>query len=374
MKCPCIHLFIVLISIASSVHADEMSLPLSGYFHPGRAMPVRWRTTQSGELEVSSDGIASRADSSNAAWGILPCIVIDPNTRALRWTGPSQSAGEITNLHPLSDSDFLVGNTLPASTGPAAIFPDRHAVPIHLDPVDLQSPPMAWESLDALVMTSSDWEKLPLAIQNNLVAEGITIAIEGEKPGNPFPWKRADRFWIAATNIPMPPIISADADAPLDGVIIGRSDSFRHRIVLLGAMYCLIACGIAMWRSRWMPMAFVALTAGAGALLAIDNSHQSPIFQKAKTVRLEGEIPLQETWVYQVSHRPVGFRLPVEGVVQPIFSDESEIGQMNLTLRCGSSGEPISMDGFLPVDVPLAVMIRRLASDQIFTKLDGSSH
>jgi len=374
MKCPRIHLFIILISIASPVHADDLTLPLAGYFHPSRAMPVRWFSTQSGELEVSSDGISSRVDSSNATSGILPCIVIDPNTRALHWIGPSASAGEMTNLHPLSDSDFLVGNTLPANAGLAAIFPDRRVVPIHLEPGDLQSPPMAWESLDALLITSSDWEKLPGEIQNDLVAEGITIAIDGEKPANPFPWKRAGRFWVAAANIPMPPIISADADAPLGGQVIGRSDSFRYHIVLLGAIYCLVSCGVALWRSRWMPFAFVALTAGAGTLLAIDNSHQSPIFQKSRTVRLEGEIPLQETWVYQISHRPVEFRLPVAGVVQPVFSDESEIAQMKLTLRCSEDGEPISIDGFLPADIPLAVMTRRLAPDQTFTKLAGSSH
>ena len=371
MKCGCIQLFIILISIANPACADELSLPLAGYFHPGRAMPIRWRGTQSGELKISSDGIATRATSSG---GVFPTIIINPDTRELHWTSPSESTGEITYLHPLSDSDFLIGNTLPASVSLAAIFPDHHLVWVHLDPGDLQSPPLAWESLDALVIASSDWEKLPQEIQNDLVAEGVTIAIDGEKPANPFPWIRADRFWIAATNIPMPPIISADADAPLDGQIIGRSDAFRYRIVLLGAIYCLVACGVALWRSRWMLLAFVILTAAAGALLAIDNSHQSPIFQKSRTVRLESEIPLEETWVYQVSHRPVEFRLPVTGVVQPVFSDESEIQQMKLTLRCGDNGEPISIDGFLPADVPLAVMTRRLAPDQTFTKLAGSSH
>lgn len=233
---------------------------------------------------------------------------------------------------------------------------------IHLDAENLQSPAMAWETLDAMLLTTEEWQKLSPATRGQLFAEGIILAVRDvRKPDGQLPWRRSDPWWIASSDLKLPAMIDGDAYRPTDGWTSGRSEAFRRRIFLFGAIYCLLAGGACLWRSRWMPAGFVAMSIIAGAAFAIDNVHQSPIFQRSGTILLKGEMTVEDDWVYQVSHRPAEFRVSVGGFVCPIFSDESQVELAKLKLACDGDGEPVAIEGHLPADEPLALVARQVA-------------
>ena len=360
--------FVAIFSVFSQTCADDVSLPLGGYFHPGRAMPVKWNVTApespDATVQISASDAITTYISSNNPHGIAPWIAIDPNAGNLHWRSSSGAAGEISGLHPLDESDFLVGTTDAGDPHLSALFPNRRLIPIHLDPEDLQSPAMAWETLDAILLTSDEWQKLPTTLRRGLFAEGITLAVAGgPQPDALFLWHRSDQSWIASPELKVPPIIDADVYSPTDGWPAGRSTAFRRRILLFGAIYCLIACGTCLWRSRWTAAAFVAMTIIAAAAFALDNAYQSPIFHRSGTVLLYDQLPYQDIWLYQVSHQPADFHLPVEGFVHPVFEDASQPDLMKLKLECDANGNPIAISGHLPPDEPLALMSRQLAAD-----------
>ena len=135
--------FVAIISGVAQSYADDISLPLGGYFHPGRAMPVKWNVseppTSGGAIQLSaSDAITTRLVLSGDPRGIVPWIAVDPNVRALHWRFPSGATGEISDLHPLDESDCLVGDFLADDSSLAAFFPNRRVIIIHLDAEDLQ--------------------------------------------------------------------------------------------------------------------------------------------------------------------------------------------------------------------------------------------
>jgi hypothetical protein len=359
---------VAIISIFTRAYADDISLPLEGYFHPGRAMPVKWNVSESvtsGEtIQLSaSDAVTTQLALSSNPRGIMPWIAVGANVGNLLWRFSSGTTGEMSDLHPLDESDCLVGDFLADDSGIGAIFPNRRVMTIHLDTEDLQSPAMAWETLDAMLLTPEEWQKLSPAARGQLFAEGITLAVgDSRKPDAQLPWRRSGPWWIASLELKLPAMINDDAYRPTQGWTTGRSEAFRRRTVLFGAIYCLLAGGACLWRSRRMPAGFVAISIVAGAAFAIDNVHQSPIFQRSGAVLLNGDMTVEDNWIYQVSHRPAEFRVPVGGFVCPIFSDESQAQSARLILGCDGGGEPVAIEGHLQADEPLALMNRQIVA------------
>ena len=117
--------FVAIVSFISPAYADDISLPLNGYFHSGRAMPVKWSVSESSAvIEISaSDAVTTRLICSGRPPGIVPWIAVDPNAGHLLWRSSSGAAGEISGLHPLDESDCLVATTLANDAGVARSSP-----------------------------------------------------------------------------------------------------------------------------------------------------------------------------------------------------------------------------------------------------------
>ncbi len=140
------------------VRANNVSLPLKGYFHPGRAMPVRWDIS-SGELvgrNHSSIRIGrdrrSRAMDRQSAWSFSLA-----RDRSQRPRCPLAVAGrfrgDFPSLHPLEDSDWLVASSLDDDSAAArAVSPGGIRLSFML-PSGIEGPAMAWETLDAILLT-----------------------------------------------------------------------------------------------------------------------------------------------------------------------------------------------------------------------------
>jgi hypothetical protein len=344
---------ILLILLWLPARGDTLTLPLSGYFHPGRAMPVQWDGSSSGIIQLSASGaITSRVQTAGARRGIFPWLVFDQNAVVTRADFPP--------LHPLDDSDRLVASTFDDDSFAAALFPNRRLVLLH-PPNVLQGPPMAWETLDAVLLTPEALATIAISARADLFAAGVELAVIGDaEPDAILPWRRSGKWWIASSDFRRPQIFDADAYAPTYGWNAGRTVEFRRHIFLLGVVYCLIVSGIALWHWRWMPVAIVALSICTSLFFASDNRKYSPVFRRTGLVHLIDDATFTDQWVYQVSRRDFEMKMLIEGSIHPIFSEASQPAAMHLTIDCDDHGEPISISGRLLADQPLALMTRRL--------------
>ncbi len=315
-------------------------------------MPVQWDYS-TGIIQLSASGaITSRVQTSGNVHGIFPWLVIDPNAVG--------SVAGLPALHPLEDSDFLVASVLDDDTTASTLFAGRRVILLH-PPNNLEGPAMAWETLDAVLLTPEALAKISPQARADLFAAGVELAVmAGQRPDTLLPWRQNGRWWIASANLHLPPSLDADAYTPTYGWNAGRNGDFRLHIFLLGAIYCLIVSGTALWRSRWMPAAITAISLCAVFIFALENRKYSPIFRHDGVVHLMDDANFNDRWIYQVSHRDVEFTIPIDGSIHPVFSDMAQPQAMNLMIDFGDHGQPISISGLLSADEPLALMSRQL--------------
>jgi hypothetical protein len=352
------------LGFAGVCRADTLSLPLQGYFHPGRAMPVAWEIGRPGSIELWAEGAARSRVASGNTGGVFPFLTFDRDLGQIRWRVEGGGPQEVSwRLHPLEDSQRLVAMEVDDPAAARQLFSARSIVPIVLDASQtVRGPAMAWEALDGLVLKPQSFARLSPDFCRGLLAGGVTLAVTGsERPGGSLPWRRGSGLWIVATQLPLPSMSNEDAYAPAWGWSGGRSGIFRARVVLLGVLVCLAACGVGLWRSNWMPTAMVLL---CGAMMLVgdwQNRRQSPVMSVAGMERLVGlPMPIADVWFYQASHRDCEFSVPVSGLVQPFVSDPIQLRQAQLTLSCDGSGAPIGVEGFLHADSPLCLMSRQI--------------
>ena len=337
--------------------AQALSLPLQGYYHPGRAMPVKWGVADSGsDIQISAPGaIVSRAHPLGNPWGVFPWIVYSATP------GPT-SHPSLGALQPLDPSDLLVINTIAQDADPSELFPYRRLVTIQLDPEDLAGPPMAWETADAILLAPDSYAKIPIPMRTALFAEGVELAVQSDaRPDDLFPWAQTGSWWAASPILNLPPIVCPAAYLPTYGWAAGRTPAFRKNIVGLALVYFLVIVGICLIRWRWTPVAVVAASLLAIAAFQFENRRQSPVFAQAGIIRLSGPAPIEDDWLFQTTHRPAHFTLPLGGEVHPIFSDESQSRSLQLILDCDASGRPTSIAGVLAPDEPFVLMRRSFA-------------
>jgi hypothetical protein len=359
-----VKIFVAIFVGLLGARADALSLPLEGYFHPGRAMPVKWDVGDSGSnIEISEPGaIASRARPGGNPWGVFPWIVVQGNSGEI---GPRG----LGLLKPVEESDLIVVNTITQDVDVTELFPRRRVILLQLDADDLAGPAMAWESVDAILLRSASLAKMPPELRDSLFAQGVELAVMGgAKPDGPLPWVRAGDWWTASAGLHLPPAICADAYTPTLGWKAGRSVEFRGRVVFLGIVYCLVILGVSLLRWRWTGMLIVVVSIAAAGVFAVANRGQSPIFSQSGIVRIGGET-LEDDWLFQVSHRRSDFSLALSGGVHPVFYDESQIGSESLVLDCDQNGRAISISGTLSADDPLALMRRRVRGEEANSSL-----
>jgi hypothetical protein len=316
-------------------------------------MPVQWDLASSDagntSIELSADGAAtSRLENVRATHGIFPWLGLDRNISNIR--------GATFDLHPLEDSDRLIATDSDDPSLPNELFPDRHVIAIRCT---IEGPAMAWESLDGVILTPGQLAKLSPEYRRQLLAAGVTLAITGDKPSDDFPWQKTGRLWILSSGLSFPLPVNQDALTPTLGWVAGRSTAFRSRIVLDSLLFCFLLGGIALWKSRWMPVAVVLFCISYSTWIIRENQHQSPVSQAVGTVHVAAPfLATNDVWLFQQSHRDASFSIEIAGMIEPIFPDSAQIPESNLTLICDSTGEPRVLSGQLKADIPLAILSR----------------
>jgi hypothetical protein len=351
----------LVIASPNSARADTLRLPLASYYHPGRAIPVEWNLTNAGgAIRISADGaMTTQLPSAGASHGVFPFLIFGAPPAEIDWQTPTGSGKNLGDtLQAVEDSDRLVGYT-DDDDSTAQLFPGHRIIPVEIDFGELaKSPAMAWQSLDAIVLTPANLAALTDAQSNAIYANGVMLAVatDTKPPGN-LPWKRIGPFWTASAGLPTPPIINADAYAPFSEIDPGRSSGSRRQILLLGVIFCIIAGAVLLLRSRLMPIALVAAAGIFSASLWLYQSRQSPIVQAGGSIEIPAVL-LSDQWTFISARQSANFELNINESVHPIFYDPAQIGWSNLALICDGQGEPKEIDGSIKPDWPLAILRR----------------
>ena len=319
-------------------------------------MPIEWNNlSASGTIQLSATGaIASRIQTTGNPHGVFPWLVIDQY--------PTNASATLPPLHPLEDSDCLIASTLEDDSPAATLFPGRRQILLHPTNI-LEGPEMAWETLDAILLTPEALAKVPAATRVNLFTAGVElVALADTRPDTILPWQKNGRWWIASSNLHLPPTIDADVYAPTDGWTAGRSSEFRRHLFLLGTIYALVLAGLALWRSRAMPTAIVTASIVACAIFWLDNNTWSPIFRRDTVISVIDKTAIDDHWTYQVSHRAADFIVPFDASIHPVSMDGTDLQMMNLTIDFDQNARPLGISGRLLKDEPLALMTRHFST------------
>jgi hypothetical protein len=356
---------------------DGLWLPLRGFYHPGRAMPVAWGFSgSSGPIKASLEGETSSVVASpqgNA--GCFPWIIYHsiPNfSTVLRPAGPAGASGDFgQELSPLTDSDRLLVVFGPWESSAKGLFPDRNVITVDLTKgydgrgnyQSLLGSPMCWETVDGIIFSARLLEMLPAENKRELLAEGVMLAVDSDvAPDTELPWRKMGKLWVVSSGIALPPAVDPEVYSPTLGWVTGKSSAAREQIVLLAIVFALVVGGISLWKSRWMPLAIVAFCVGFSIALARQYQAGSAISYAYGEVRLsQDSLSVDDVWMFLQSRRDVPFSIGVQGLVEPIFSRPGQWADADLKLICDSNGDPQRLEGKLKADEPLAILSRRVA-------------
>ena len=164
--------------------STQTSLPLQGYYHPGRYMPVGIQATiddDRKDLILSADGAIDThlRWSDGAISAIAPLLCCNDAATSARVHTPHRNVA-IPGLHPLADQQKLV-----VYLGADDHLADRFFLSHDIVAVTLPmqtfhaGPAAAWQTIDALVLDRDDLDRLDPHLISTLLAGGTSIIVRG---------------------------------------------------------------------------------------------------------------------------------------------------------------------------------------------------
>jgi hypothetical protein len=346
----------------------QLSLPLEGYYRPGRYMPVRLvvRGEGSGPLKLTAEGAVpvwlDVGSTGNAIDVTVPLLVVRAPLGPLSWSLPNGRSGRLeARLTPLGEEDRLVAHSGTDAADAASLFPGKTIVPIALDlAAPLQAPRavMAWEVLDGLVV-----DRAPGNHQVSFLTVGGTAVVvrsaTAPEPGW-LQWQWVGKTWVMF----QPPagprgvVVPAAYDAA-SGWNPGRPPHLRRQALLLAAVFAIVVVGLTLWRSRLAVAAVVALSVVATGALVFWTARQSTVEGAGGTVLVRrGGLFQGDEWVYFKSLAPAAAEFPCYAGTKPIFSSAEDVERTGMRLECNPDGIPLRFTFRLQPDATIAFLTR----------------
>src|SRR5439155_11703552 len=132
------------------------SLPMAGYYRPGRYMPLHVVSNNTKKLELRQDGVlpidvVGLGFSTDA---IIPALILGDGPSDVVHVRTDDGVHDVQlSLRPLAANEKLVGVVGHHSSFSQWLFPNQEVIPIPLDAAKpLPGPAAAWELLDAIVV------------------------------------------------------------------------------------------------------------------------------------------------------------------------------------------------------------------------------
>ena len=290
-----------LLAVAPGARGDvRASLPLQGYYRPGMCMPVRVDRAlpDSPTVELTADGalLTRLVISEGQVNAVLPFLA----ARAI--DGVSVNGVKVdTTLLALPDGTRLIGTTL-AATRPTPAADAADVVVVPLDPLDpVPGPAMAWEAMDELIVDAAGAARVGEEKLLGMLACGVDVLVSGgARPAVDLPWVREPDGW-ALRYEPLGPrgALFSPAMLPVAGWQPGLPDRVRRQALLAAVLFSILATALAMWRSRRIVFASVALVIVSAVATGAWQSRQPTIRLLQGTIAVQnGPFTQRDEWRY----------------------------------------------------------------------------
>ncbi len=317
---------LILVLTWATVAQARVSLPLQGYCRAGRCMPVRIEQTP-GSVKLDGQGIAV-TNALSGRWGIVPLLVVSDTP------GPLRVEAEEIPLRSLAGNDRLIGIASKDEHLPAELFAGQNLIKVHLDPANpIPGPPMAWETLDAIVLDS------PIDPQHivEYLDSGMAVIVRTTNvPDSTWPWKKIDNGWLLqiAPSGPTSALVGESGYVPAQNWAPGLDSDIRIQIVLAAIVAMLLLTAMTLLR-RWY-YAMPAMCIACWAVIFYWRQNQPDLREVGGTITFStATFQQRDRWRYvQSPHDSFGeSALDRPMLVDSVFADE-----IQLSLYCRADG------------------------------------
>ena len=327
-------LFIVLTFAAASPASPAATLPLHGWYRPGRFIPVRLAP---GETSLTGDGIVPTDAAPVPHESIVP-LLIEGSPASVR-------CGTATlPLRAVEPGEKLVASTGDALTAGTSLFPGAVIDPIPLEESDLlPGPPAAWQALDAVVLDAAAMRRIDDTARSTLLADGVLLACPGPVPPDlAWPWKREGPRWVLR-HAPAGSVglIDDAAFAPTAVWTPHAWPAFRRTVALLGVLLMLVSVSLTLvLPTKW------ALPALTGLVIVTTGGLLRWRATLGTLDRAGGDLFIvdphgfaqRDILLYQHARDDSDITLPWAGDTTPIFDSALAMDRADLRLHVDGDG------------------------------------
>ncbi|HEX2974049.1 MAG TPA: hypothetical protein VHP11_17080, partial [Tepidisphaeraceae bacterium] len=361
-------LCLVLACTGGQIRASaEISLPLEGYYRPGRYMPVHITAdlpARDTPLLLQGQGVIPTQINTPPARldVIVPLLPLDNTLRSLCYsTGQTQSP-----LRALQPSQRLVGLVADDLNIAQQLFPNHTVIPLRLDPATpLPGPIAAWQTLDAIVLDQPLAQQLGPSTLATLLAGGTRLVVRSPAPPDSvWPWSRLNDCWVLTPDLAGPVLAGPNpsALAPVQGWRAEWPSAFRYRIVLFAAIGAILLLSLTMVRWRFTPLLVLLLSAAIVLLLASWSKNRAAVLLRSgQVVVLRNALAQTDLWHYYASPNATTVQVPWLELTWPFFDDRADRDAMQVSLLCQPDGQPLSFVCRLPPSLKIGFLSRSLS-------------
>ena len=357
----------------------DVSLPLQGYYRPGRYVPVRIVTRLAADpaspLTIRAGGaVTTVVNLSARAEDVVPWLPLQA-LRDARWSIPGVAEGTFREtLTELTDNDVLVGYAGSASAAEASraggeAWAGKNVIAVPLDATEPVRPPvMAWGVMDALV-TDVRPEIFHL---DKHVAAGTSVFVRAagasadKPPDDIWPWRRSGAWWVLRAQVAGPRgVIIPEAYEPAYAWRPGRTPELRRGLLLAAVAVSIVAVALTLWRSRRAWLAVVLWCAVACGCVVGWSARQPTLYKAVGRVYVRGGPMLQaDRWGFarSLAQRPAVIDWE-GGTAVPVFASSAHLSHTDMTLYCGAHGAASHFSWPAGRNTTVAFLGRTLYSD-----------
>ena len=377
-------LFYCLLSIACcafppiSPAEESVTLPLNGYYHPGKYMPVHvvMQPMAPGEGNVRLFAGAGsvwtyvRLDGGRVDVTV-PWMIVDARAQQLSWhVSPRPHSVDVAAaLRPLGEHDRLVGwagvDPVAATEAAQRLFPGDHLILMPLDPLQpISGSAAAWDTLDAVVLDPAAAELVGEPRFAGLIAEGVAFVVRADIPA-PFPrwtWKLTGNWYVIQLHPAGPSaVVYNEAEyAPVSSWVQGWSTEMRHGVMLAGAGFSAVILLLALWHPRFsVALAVIVSLFFLGGFEYFRDHHRPGQTVGGKIRIVTPTITQDDDWAYQSSHQTTYSNIRWVDTTRIMFSSAAQLDRLDARVVCFANGDPDYLFFNLPANVKVALLSRR---------------
>ncbi len=339
----------VLLLTALAVAQVQVTLPLEGYWRPGRYMPVRV-AGQGVTVEVGGDGVVPSRVALTGVEITIPLLMMS-DARSITWSAGAGQSGVVDKpLRQLNHEQRLVGFTTIDLDLARKLFPGDSIIPIQLPQHNpLPGPAGAWDTFDAVVLDAA----LDSAKEAELRACGVMVvmrsAATATSPKNVGP--RASAEDLAA----FAPVQGWQAEVPAPR---------RRQIILTGIILALAILAVSLLRFRFNAIVIIGLFAATAIVLATSFGDRAGVLMRREVIETRhAQLVQVDEWFYMTSAVTAEGGMPWRGATRPFFESPEDRMAMKPVLLCTEDGSPLSWSFQMRAGQKVAFLSRSFQKD-----------